>query len=308
MGVALFWHWAVQNPQRAGLILALEESLRAIETLLPDLALPEDVSRKVLAYIQSRPGFIGLASKAYAAEDGAFDILRRKPFTRLAMVCTLLPGLHAQFENAGISREVWLDSVDDIRLRQRLFFERTGKVGLAKADARWLRHLMGFKIFKIGSLQFQLFEMLYLDQEGIGEDFMRFSEAQKKRLPPGTPVLNTHIQYGANLDAAALKKTFEDARAFFRHHFPATDFKAFITYTWLLHPGLQTLLPEESRILGFARMWDIVGRNEDDEQALERIFGGRRRRHADYPQTTALQQAALNNLSALGYACGMIRF
>ena len=308
MGDTLLWYWAVQNPQGAGLILASEESLSAIEMLLPDLAMPEDVSRKVLAYIQTRPGILGLASRAYAAEDGAFDILNRKPFTRLAIICALLPGLHEQFEKAGMSRQVWLDSVDDIRLRQRLYFERTGKVGLAKGDARWLRHLMGFKLFKIGSLQFQPFEMLYLDQEGIGEDFMRFSEEQKKRLPPGTPVLNTHIQYGANLDAAALKKTFEDARAFFRHHFPATDFKAFITYTWLLHPGLQALLPENSKILRFASLWEIIGQNNDKEQALERLFGGRRRSHADYPQETTLQREALKDLDALGYACGVIAF
>ena len=137
---------------------------------------------------------------------------------------------------------------------------------------------------------------------------MRFSEAQKKKLPPGTPVLNTHIQYGANLEPLALAKTFEDARAFFRTYFPEREFKAFITYTWLLHPGLQTLLPEDSKILGFASMWEVIGQNGDKTQALERIFGGRRRRHADYPQETALQRAALKDLGALGYACGIIGF
>ena len=285
-----------------------EPDFGAIEAAVGDLALPEDVVREVLAYIQSRPGFIGVASRAYAAENGAFDILKRKPFTRLAMICALLPGLHARFKAAGMSRKVWLDSIDDIGLRQRLYYERTGKVGLSKADARWLRHLMAFKLFKIGSLQFQPFEMLYLDMDGIGEDFMRFSNDQKNRLPPGTSVLNTHIQHGANLDAFALQKTFEEARLFFKRHFPEKDFKAFITYSWLLHPGLQTLLPEDSRILGFASMWEIVGQNSDKDQALERIFGGRRRRHADYPQDTFLQRAALKNLKALGYACGIIPF
>jgi hypothetical protein len=280
----------------------------AVEALMPDLALPADVADQVLAYLKARPGFGALASKAYAAEDSNFDILRRKPFTRLAMICALLPGLHRRFMDAGMPRQVWLDSIDDIRLRQRLYFTRTGKMGLAKGDARWYRHLMGFKLFKIGSLQFQPFEMLYLDEDGIGEGLMRFSEAQKKALPPGTPVLNTHIQYGANLEPLALAKTFEDARAFFRTYFLERDFKAFITYTWLLHPGLRTLLPEDSKILGFASLWEIVGQNEDKTQALERIFGGRRRRHADYPQETALQRAAVKDLGVLGYACGVISF
>ena len=288
--------------------MTFTSDFEAIAVLMPDLALPTDVAERVLDYIKARPGFVALALGAYVAEDGDFDILHRKPFTRLAMICTLLPGLHEQFGKAGMSRQVWLDSIDDIRLRQRLYFERTGKAGLAKGDARWLRHLMGFKLFKIGSLQFQPFEMLYLDEDGIGEDFMRFSEAQKRRLPPGTPVLNTHIQYGAHLEPVALEKTFDDARAFFRRFFPEQDFKAFITYTWLLHPGLQDLLPEGSKILGFASMWEVVGQNEDKTQALERIFGGRRRRHADYPQQTALQRVALKDLGALGYACGVIGF
>ncbi len=288
--------------------MTFTSDFEAIAVLMPDLALPTDVAERVLDYIKARPGFVALASGAYAAEDGDFDILHRKPFTRLAMICTLLPGLHQCFVDAGMPRQVWLDSIDDIRLRQRLYFERTGRVGLSKGDARWLRHLMGFKLFKIGSLQFQPFEMLYLDLECIGEDFMRFSEAQKKRLPPGTPVLNTHIQYGAHLEPVALEKTFDDARAFFRRFFPEQDFKAFITYTWLLHPGLRTLLLEGSKILGFASMWEVVGQNGDKTQALERIFGGRRRRHADYPQQTALQRAALKDLGALGYACGVIGF
>ena len=288
--------------------MTFTSDFEAIAVLMPDLALPTDVAERVLDYIKAQPGFVALALGAYVAEDGDFDILHRKPFTRLAMICTLLPGLHQCFVDAGMPRRVWLDSIDDIRLRQRLYFERTGKAGLAKGDARWLRHLMGFKLFKIGSLQFQPFEMLYLDEDGIGEDFMRFSEAQKRRLPPGTPVLNTHIQYGAQLEPDALEKTFDDARAFFRRFFPEQDFKAFITYTWLLHPGLRTLLLEGSKILGFASMWEVVGQNGDKTQALERIFGGRRRRHADYPQQTALQRAALKDLGALGYACGVIGF
>lgn len=288
--------------------MAFGFDFEAVEALMPDLALPAEVADQVLAYLKARPALGALASRAYAAEDANFDILRRKPFTRLALICSLLPGLHQRFVDAGMPKQVWLDSIDDIRLRQRLYFEQTGKVGLAKGDARWLRHLMSFKLFKIGSLQFQPFEMLYLDEDGIGKDFMRFSEAQKKKLPPGTPVLNTHIQYGANLEPLALAKTFEDARAFFRTYFPEREFKAFITYTWLLHPGLHTLLPEDSKILGFASLWQVIGQNGDMTQALERIFGGRRRRHADYPQETALQRAALKDLGALGYACGMIGF
>jgi hypothetical protein len=288
--------------------LTFVAAFEALESAMMDLALPEEVTHQILTYLRTRPNSLGVASKAYAAKDGDFDILRRKPFTRLVMVCALLPGLKQGFVDAGMPGQVWLDSIDDIRLRARLYFEKTGKVGLSKNDARWYHRLISFRLFKIGSLQFQPFEMLYLDKEGIGEDFMRFSEEQKLRLPPGTPVLNTHIQHGADLHPEALQATFAQARDFFRRYFPSQDFKAFITYTWLLYPGLNGVLPTDSKILQFAGMWDVVSVVDDQTQALERIFGGRRRCKADYPQESSLQRAVLQHMDALGYALGVIQF
>jgi len=283
-----------------------------LEQCMADLALPEELSAELLTYITRRKDMARLIAQAYDEryqdEAGAFDIMRRQPFTRLAVICALLPGLRQRFVEADMPGKVWLDSIDDIRLRARLYFEKTGKVGLSKKDARWLRHLMGFNLFKIGSLQFQPFKMLYLDKDGIGEDFMCFTEAQKFHLPPGTPVLNTHIQHGANLDSEALQATFAKALKFFGRYFPSQDFKAFFTYTWLLYPGLKELLPAESRILQFAGMWNVVSCVDDKEQALERIFGGRRRLKADYPQESCLQRAALERMDALGYALGVMRF
>lgn len=283
-----------------------------LEQCLADLGLPDNLNAKLLTYIARRKDMAMLTAQAYDEhfqdKKGSFDVMRRKPFTRLAIICALLPGLHQCFVDANIPRQVWLDSIDDIRLRALLYFEKTGKVGLSKNDARWLRHLMGFKLFKIGSLQFQPFEMLYLDKDGIGRDFMRFTDEQKRRLPSGTPVLNTHIQNGADLRPEALRATFAQARDFFRHYFSSQDFKAFITYTWLLYPGLNKILPAESKILQFAEMWDVVSVVDDKTQALERIFGGRCRRKADYPQESSLQRLALKRMDALGYALGVIEF
>lgn len=299
-------------PDIADTAYLLKTSHAELERCMADLALPEELSATLLAYITQREDMRMLSERAYDKcyqdEAGAFDIMRRQPFTRLAVICALLPDLRLKFEDAQIPEQVWLDSIDDIRLRAGLYFEKTGKVGLSKRDARWLRHLIGFKLFKIGSLQFQPFEMLYLDKEGIGEDFMCFSEDQKRRLPPGTPVLNTHIQHGANLDPEALRATFARARDFFKRYFPARDFKAFITYTWLVYPGLKEILPADSKILQFAGMWNVVSVVDNKEQALERVFGGRHRRKADYPQESNLQRAALERMDALGFALGVIPF
>ncbi len=52
---------------------------------------------------------------------------------------------------------------------------------------------MNVSIFKISSLQFQPFEMIYLDEETIGEPYMAFTKEQKESLPNGLPVINCHI-------------------------------------------------------------------------------------------------------------------
>lgn len=46
---------------------------------------------------------------------------------------------------------------------------------------------MNVAIFKVGSLQFQPFKMIYLDEETIGEPYMSFTAEQKKLCPQVLP-------------------------------------------------------------------------------------------------------------------------
>ena len=91
--------------------------------------------------------------------------------------------------------------------------------------------------------------MIYLDEETIGEPYMIFSKQQKQTLPAGAPVrylpssaedaagapvINRHIQQGADLRPEAVDASFCGARRFFAAHFPAR-FEAFLCYSWLLY-------------------------------------------------------------------------
>ena len=96
------------------------------------------------------------------------------------------------------------------------------------------------------------------------------------------------------------------AKDFFTQIYPETRFKAMVCYSWLLHSGLKGLIPPGSRILHFAENFEIISESGDRKQAVERIFGRRYRRKADYPQQTRLQREALRHLSKLGYALGII--
>lgn len=280
---------------------------KALADLLEAIGMEPKARDAVTAYAMRHAVSLGrTADEAYAGELPDFPICRHRPFQRLAALCYGLQGLKDAWRQDGLPQDVFAATCADIALRQRLYREKTGRIGLSKEDAIWLRHLFGRRIFKLGSLQFQPFEMIYLDEETIGEPYMSFAPGQKKRLPPGAPVLNVHIQQGANLSPEAVDRSFERAEAFFRACFPHDRYEAFICYSWLLYPGIAGLLAPGSNILAFASRFTIVGEVRDDAQAVERIFGGRRRARKDYPQRTSLQRAALLHWMNLGYACGVI--
>jgi hypothetical protein len=247
-----------------------------------------------------------IAKEAYDGEIPDFKLYKRKPFTRLIVVCFKLIDLEQRYRNKGIPDQIFVDTIQDVKLRQELYFKKTGIIGLDKEDVIWFRHLFNMHIFKLNGLQFQLFHMIYLDRETIGEEYMVFSQEQKVKLPVGTPVINVHIQCFANISPEVCDQSFSLASDFFHKFFPEHEFKAFICYSWLLFSGNQGLIDKQSNILKFAHRFEIISEVNDNEQAIHNIYGKRYRKKANYPMKTSLQKSAIKQLNHLGYACGVI--
>lgn len=274
---------------------------------LTSLGLGENAETLVAGYAKRHlRRMADLAVNAYVSEARDFPICRLQPLGRLAVLVWKLAEIRSKYEALGVSAEIIADTFSDITLRQHLYFLETGKVGLSHADCIWLRHLANAQIFKLGVLQYQVWKMFYLETREDCSPFFHISETQKARLPAGTPVLNVHIQKEANLAQEHVAKSLRMAKDIFPQIFPETRFRAMVCYSWLLHSGLKDLLPGDSRILRFAKNFEIVSESGDKQQALERVFGRRYRRKADYPQQTSLQRAALGNPSKLGYSLGVI--
>ena len=274
---------------------------------LTSLDLGKEDEALVAGYAQRHLGRMAdLAENAYESETRDFPIGSLHPLGRLAVIIWKLAEIRRKYEALGVSEGIIADTFSDIALGQRLFYQRTGKVGLSRADCIWLRHLANAQIFKLGVLQYQPIGMFYPETHEDGSPFFVISEAQKARLPAGTPVLNVHIQAGADLTQARVAESLYMARDFFVQFFPEPRIKAMVCYSWLLYSGLKDLLPADSKILHFAENFDVVSETEDKRQAVERIFGKRFRRKADYSQKTSLQRAALRDPSKLGYALGVI--
>ena len=255
----------------------------------------------------ARPGFYEAAAlTSYEGEGPEFPICRKRTLDRLVLWCCHMTWARRQYEARGVSHQVILDTCSDIALRAKLYEAKTGKPGLSKDDVIWFRHIHHASIFRLGPLQFQRFEMVYLDEEGCGQAYMTFASEQKAHLPQGTPVINLHIPKDANLSPATVADALDQAMAFFPQVFPEHRAKAFLCYSWLLYPGLQALLPKESNILQFAARFQIIGQARDPAESIRRIYGKRFPRKENYPQDTQLQRQALGRFSFLGEACGIL--
>jgi len=275
-----------------------------LEKMMSELQYISDIEQAVLRKIRKDEKLIGeIAGTAYDGED--FVLCRRMPLTRLTVVTYLLLRKYDDYKAKEIPDSVIFDTFRDVSLRANLYYERNGKVGISKEDVIWFRHIMNVVIFKIGTLQFQPFDMVYLDEETIGEPYITFTKEQKKALPSGAPVINCHIQQGADLSPQSVEASFQNAKYFFSKYFPTAQYKAFLCYSWLLYPPMLEHLSGKANIKQFADNFLIIGSCNDPEQATEYLFGHRVGKILP-ANATSLQKLAFEHIERFGFACGII--
>jgi len=274
----------------------------SLDKLLHELNYPQPVEMAVRRKLADR-NMRETADSAYVGEGLDFALCRRMPLTRLAAVTLLLLQKYKAYRGIRASDEIIFDTFRDVSLRAELYYNATGESGIRKDDVIWFRHIMNVNIFKIGVMQFQPFEMLYLDEEMLGEPYMKFDPVQKASLPVGTSVINCHVQQGADLTPQKVRRALHDAEAFFKNHFPDVRFRAFLCYSWLLYPPMLCSLSERSNIRQFSELFDVVGFCGDNEQAMESLFPNGKRKAL--PTPTSLQAAALAHPEQFGFACGI---
>lgn len=243
-----------------------------------------------------------IAKVAYQGENFDFLLCHRSPFERLAVVVFLMTEKYDSYRKLGISDDIIDDTFQDLTLRAEIYFKQTGKAGITEDDVVWFRHIMNAEIFKIGSIQFQCFRMLYLDGPQTEAFYMIYSDGVKKWLKPGTPVINCHIQQGADLSDESVTQSFDQACKFFKRYFPEKNYSYFLCYSWLLYPPMTTNLPLDSHIRNFAGRFQIIGTCTDTEQAMGNLFT----EGESGKQETCLQQMARLHPERFGFACGII--
>jgi hypothetical protein len=112
-------------------------------------------------------------------------------------------------------------------------------------------------------------------------------------LKPGDMAVYIHIPQGEKLEYDKCKKSMEQAKEFFARYYPQIEFYALISSTWLLDPNLVHILPEESNIIKFMRMFSKVPVCREIPMIFERVFGfGFEEKDIESaPENTSLQRS-----------------
>ena len=178
--------------------------------------------------------------------------------------------VYDKYNELGISEEIFWDTFQDIRFWCENTEREFGTLGLAEYE--WFYRHLDMVLFRLGRLQF---EQMQMDQEMVSNGVC---------LEKGTKVINIHIPQGEPLVWEECEKSLEKAKKYFGWD------KPYVCHSWLLYPGLDEVLSENSNIREFRRHFKVVQVDYKEREAEWRVFGKILKNVAKYPEETSLQR------------------
>ena len=222
-----------------------------------------------------------------------FNILEKhNHITRLAVILTLAVRVKDEYEKAGISEEIYYDTMSDIKI----WCMSNGNKGLK--NYRWLKNHVSFELFRIGRLQFQLYES---NNKTLLYSKLPFSYGDK--------LIYIHIPEGEKLEKSKCLESLEKADEFFRTYFTDYCYKYYFCESWLLFEGNRNFMAKDSNIVAFMSLFKLCYSVGIDVQAIERIYGKREIFKSRYAEATDLQKRAKQYMlqgKKLGIGIGVI--
>lgn len=207
--------------------------------------------------------------------EGDFSCLRKeKDLIRLAVILLCAVKLKEKYKVLGISDEIYYATMSDIKI----WCENCKNKGLHNYG--WLKNHLKAELFRLGRLQFQLYEcknptLLY--------NKLPFSYGEK--------LIYVHIPQGEKLLKEDCIKAFKQADRFFREYFPDYNYRYYFCESWLLFDKNKEFMAPDSNISAFSTLFTHCYSVKIDKQAIERIFGKRKLLKRNYPEKTSLQKS-----------------
>jgi|GEM_PF-802429 len=199
------------------------------------------------------------------------------------------------YEAKGLSREVWINTMEDFRFKLNECRRLHGEWG---TFVFWFGRFYTADCIAFGRLEFEL--------ETAEEDL----DVEGLHVRKGQKVVNVHIPSNERipLSKEECDKSYRLAAEYFAPHFSEDEPLIFMCGSWLLHEAMRDFLPDTSNILRFASEYTIARRYETMED-LWRIYYKQYDGHPEnLPEDTALQRGYKKHLmegkmpgGALGY-------
>jgi len=190
------------------------------------------------------------------------------------------------YEQKAIPRKIFDDTIHDMSVWINRHYSWFGEWGLSEYN--WLiGHLRG-NLFKLSRLQFETANVSKAPPDELGLD-----------LKEGDRFLDIHIPRGGRMDEAACLDSFEQAKEFFPKYLDY-DFKAFGCETWLFDPAFERLLPADSNILKFQRLFKTYNSYENYDGLKYLFVNITKDNIKDAPLDTSFRQAIVKHILSGG--------
>lgn len=182
------------------------------------------------------------------------------------------------YKEKGISYEIFLDSMSDLRAKLLECKELHEVWG--SCVAWWEIDLFNLNLVALGRLQY---ELIPYEGEYTKGDY---------HLKQGDMVLNIHIPSLGPLFVEDCKASFRKAAEHFKEYFLDRPV-VFVCHSWLLYPEHREFLPQNSNILKFMDFFDIVSSevNEDKPDLWRVFYKDWDKEPKDLPRNTSIQRA-----------------
>ena len=205
---------------------------------------------------------------------------------KLALTLSCLPSVYEAYAKKGIDEKIFTDTFSDIKIWCDNAFEQYGEEGLV--NIHWIAKHLSMKIFRIGRLQYEFSRFLILPHAKLKDVF-------KCPYKLGEKCITLHIPQGEKLDTDKCLSSLQEANAFFEKHYPDYKYRCYTVITWLVNPELQTVLGDDSNIVRFGKLFNILGYVPDNDMNERRIFGYKKDRE-NYSPKNALQAYTLSRI------------
>jgi hypothetical protein len=194
-----------------------------------------------------------------------------------------------------ISDEVSWETLADLGRHIRLARRRSGSTGL---DTPWwiTLHFQG-ALYALGRLQFQPYHL----KTGMAGPLFWYDAPAADSLGAGfrqgDPALGLHIPESRPLTPAACDASLQQAREFFKRHFPEFADAVCTCTSWVLDDQLLDYLEPDSNIVRFQRRFELVpGSLDSDASAFHFVFGRPLEAMGEITPHTRLEQAIIRHV------------